>query len=720
MIASSAWKERTNMADMTTPPVEFVAAIKSGVPSFSDDDIINTWKEVSKNPNLANVDPRDLAMKIVSSFKTAAQVSPNAAPISVTPPPVLPQNLKNPYVGTSMAARNPDNPQAELMNQFDPEQVKAAYARQNDAYNAGLPARNTSTYFLAGGSKGGEAVTDYQKSRDEQNLLQTTGQQKALQEAATSGISGATATQNQFKTGGDFITSQAKAQQDLNKSYNENVGSGLATQQAQMLNTPGTRQAKMAFLQLKQDADASGRTLPSGMSGDTASVVDMWPYMTGKLQESYKQLLDAAKIKTEVTAAERTENIVRDGRDMAPAQSPYTPARPGQPTAQPANVSQAPTFNFKPGTNMAVVRSVLAKSEPPEVLAAFDKQYPEANKAPVSTADAISNMQKMTAGATPDDIAATKKAMAEGKTPNFSRITDSIAQGRPQPDKHDPEYVLETDPKQLSDIQLLERQALSETDPAKVIALRKNIAQLKGEPYYAKLRMNVGGVNGTNMTMNTEGDNGSTKADVAGVQQQLMHFNNGGKEAAMNAVANASQAGPYPANKVTIGNSDAQKFKVDINKLNADAKALGVIAGGENSDGALMTAIGTAGLAAPNTLARMGGATLSAIGSLLGDGKELTTTSDRKTIEKYAIATQEVAIKKQMLMAQQMAYADQHNGDGTGFISSPEYNAIVKAKPVVNPKTGEVRVPITAEEREKLKSMSGTEKFGDVSIFLGR
>lgn len=286
-------------------------ALKDNVPEMDDASKVKLWDSlVETQPDVVQMDPTEVAKSVVNIAKqTRGKIEANKVSTSV-PQPVMPAStVQSPYVGSTMAARNPTNPQAELMNQFDPQQMKQAFDAYAAKYNESLPQRNLSQGIGAlGGPATLKASQESWDRNDAQNKLMTLEQQKQLQDQATAGLAGATSVTNQMRTSAADQLDRSKGIQDITQATQKSATGGIDLKQKQMLYTPGTLQAKMAFLQLQQQAQTSGKALPPEMSPENSSVADMLPYMEGSLLKSWKDASEGRKAGAEASVAEAVGN----------------------------------------------------------------------------------------------------------------------------------------------------------------------------------------------------------------------------------------------------------------------------------------------------------------------------------------------------------------------------------------------------------------------------
>jgi hypothetical protein len=242
------------------------------------------------------------------------------------PPPVdyskyalgapLNTDLASPYTGTTQEAANPANPGASGMSQFDPVQLKAAQAAQAQKYQDTM-ANKAITGGIAGAAAGftdGRSVDQNAarwKIQDEQNMLETLGAQKALQEQATAGTENATKMQTMAKTAGEYQGTQQAKQQELVK--------GELGKDAQLrLNQAGTPESLLAVMMLTNQMKSAGLGgLPKGLDPKTLTAQQVMGFMDPKVLEAYK-----TKIGIQATQAETAQkqlgtkiasNITKDG-----------------------------------------------------------------------------------------------------------------------------------------------------------------------------------------------------------------------------------------------------------------------------------------------------------------------------------------------------------------------------------------------------------------------
>ena len=769
-------------------PPQIVATLKQQIPGATDEMLAGAWKiAVDRDPSVA-ADPQGLAQKMIQSFSTAKNGQPGgtvppAAPVLPAPNnaagqpggtnPLTPTSTPEPttvapaqaQIGVPPQAADPfkgaNYTQTDLMNQFDPTQVKQAYdqtalknayAQQQDWFNQTNGQRQASAFFNAQ-VPGSTAGQDFTKGQEAQMMLQTIGKQTALMGFDIKAQEALQAAATQGLAAGKSAVEIANAIQDGFGKFADNVVKGLGTTQQQNMYDPSSPETLMAKSMITKQLSAM--TLPpdamaqvkQAMSDPSISAARLMPLMAQYIPAAFGAFKDAANIgktvaETAKTAAE-TINVNQANKLVAENQNLGTPAQPnpqggvqpvgatGAPGAvaapAPATPNPNPTFKFAPGSDLASIRQQLA-GQGPNVLAAFDKQFPNIGQPAAAPTPAPTRMQQLTAGTTPEQYAATKAQLggaANAKelpptVPVGPPVMNALNEGRVSPEESDPSKIAEADTGRLSDIQLLQKKSLESTDPQQIMAYGKQIEQLGGPKYKTPIPLNISQVSSAGVHMGqsqlSQQNQSHTSNDIAATQQQLGVYNNGGKPAAQNALLNAGIAGPNFENIVPARNPKAQQFSIDVNKLNADAQALGLVAGGDNTAGGAISGAGAAVAAlAPSGLAKAGGAALSALGGMLGNGQAITTRSDPKVVAAMSVAVQEVAAKKSMLVAQQAAFADRNNGDATNFVGSPVYNTIVNSKPLVNPTTGEVKVPVTNDQRIALKKAG----FGDAQIFLG-
>lgn len=192
---------------------------------------------------------------------------------------------------------------------------------------------------------------------------------------------------------------------------------------------------------------------------------------------------------------------------------------------------------------------------------------------------------------------------------------------------------------------------------------------------------------------------------------------NGGKDAAMKATVQApSMGGVLGAggrNIVNYTNSAATKdYQLAIDRLNAEAAELGLIAGKGSNNGA-GAAVGAAGA----QLSRLGmpgfGTAVGAAGSMLNGGQPISATTNPKTVQALAIAVQEARARQQAMIPYLQQYARTHGNDISGFVVP---DAVTNRVTMVNPQTGEVRLAANAQEAKDMATSGWKMK----DTFLGK
>lgn len=173
----------------------FAQSIKQVLPNTTDDDVKQLYDTsaselAARNVNLSTLPPDGVA-------KVAQAVGAHAAANGgkINDKELGKYSNKDAYAGTSQQQNNPIDPQAAALSQYDPKQVNNAYNQQQGNYDKLQMNRNNMGLVAAMG--GGKLVED-QRARDlEQNKLQTTGRQEALQQAGTQGLAAAGQIQTQ-------------------------------------------------------------------------------------------------------------------------------------------------------------------------------------------------------------------------------------------------------------------------------------------------------------------------------------------------------------------------------------------------------------------------------------------------------------------------------------------------------------------------------------------
>ena len=190
---------------------QFYAYAKRVAPDATDTDIMKAYQSAGVADG--SQDSLAAGVQMVKEAAQAPTTSAVNAPIATPSPVQLQTQLPSSYAGTTQEKANPLNPGASAMSQFDPQQMNNVYEAQRQAYAASMPSRSTGNLLAASTGNTGvmTANQDQWKNIDAQNMLQTLGKQKALQEQATAGITNAGEVQKQNIAAGKYTTDQAAA-----------------------------------------------------------------------------------------------------------------------------------------------------------------------------------------------------------------------------------------------------------------------------------------------------------------------------------------------------------------------------------------------------------------------------------------------------------------------------------------------------------------------------
>ena len=179
-------------------------------PAGVDPEVVKqAWNTISQRPDFGQQDSRTVAQAIIRKVKGSAPASgqpgnpaqlpqvtvtgpratmtrPADTPTGVPQMPQLARELPDQYRGTSMASRNPANPQAELLNQYDPELLRRAYAQYQQQYNQDARQRNMQNFLGANAPNLVQNQAVWDKDQERKQAM-TVGQQLALAEMAGKG-----------------------------------------------------------------------------------------------------------------------------------------------------------------------------------------------------------------------------------------------------------------------------------------------------------------------------------------------------------------------------------------------------------------------------------------------------------------------------------------------------------------------------------------------------
>jgi len=337
------------MALSSSDAANFAMAVKQAQPGISDADLAALVKEAGD----VNEDP-------AKSAALAAKIAPQAAAQAG-----VNTQLASPYQGAGYS-------KADLMSQFSPEQLKNAYADQQQMYQSTLPSRAIGG-VLAGGSGSGDVMLNNRnqwEGIDKQNMLQSIDKQKALQLQATEGLAAGTVAQNQDKTAGEYQLSQAKGAQDLAQGVQKTTQGSYALASEQRLNDPNSNESLTAKAFLKDQIEAGGMSMPQGINASTLTARQI--LNMGILEP---KALEALKTKVGVQSTQATtgktlagipEEVAKGKVATATANALIAPTNPPTPGGPTFSVSGDP----------AAFRAGLVGKVPQSVIDEFDRQYP--------------------------------------------------------------------------------------------------------------------------------------------------------------------------------------------------------------------------------------------------------------------------------------------------------------------------------------------------------
>lgn len=388
----------------------FIAALRKGNPDIDPKRALSIWNEVSSKTDLSALSPQQgaqLAYKLAehsckstrhynngspggvkpvdSSIPTAGPTDISANVNATLPIPEevsLSTQLKSPYAGTPQIAANPQNPDAASMAAFDPaarERALEEYLRRRSM--------NAATIGTGFGAEGAQTISNYNTFLKDVTLEH----QKGLETQATSGVAAAKSIADRLKLEGEYAGTQAEKQIKIDKDRADLIIKNLDVAQQQRMNkanSPETTMAKTLLLTAIENnpsISSEGRKeLSALVKNGEVTAYQMLPAMAKWAPEAHKSYLDqiaANKTIKETQGIGQSQKLVEKrtgvGPDSGSSQGP-APQEP-QPTPQPTVTSEpnaAPTFNFKPGTDLRVARAMIEKNEQPNVLAAFDAKYP--------------------------------------------------------------------------------------------------------------------------------------------------------------------------------------------------------------------------------------------------------------------------------------------------------------------------------------------------------
>lgn len=268
--------------------------------------------------------------KYISNVQPTAS-GPGTA--NVPPTPQIQTQLPSSYAGAGYNS-------SDLMKQFNPAQTQAAYAQQQQMYQASLPSRAIGG-ILAGGSGSGDVMTSNKNqwdAIDKQNMLQSIEKQKALQTQATEGLAAGTSLQNQNKTAGEYTASQGKSAQELAQAAQKTASGALTLKNQQDLNNPASPQTMLAKAILsdqitKDPSLASNPQLKTMLARNDITAQQLMGFMTPDVLNAYKTKVGIVQTQAETgkTNAEipgvAAESQIKQGvaNKIAPITNEVTP-----------------------------------------------------------------------------------------------------------------------------------------------------------------------------------------------------------------------------------------------------------------------------------------------------------------------------------------------------------------------------------------------------------
>jgi hypothetical protein len=271
-------------------------AEKQGVPQ----EAVSAWYQGDGPSKLTGQSAAQVVQGIgmATNAATTGKIQLPTQTVSVTGQrPRLPTTV-NPYAGTAQEARNPDNPNAAAISQFDPEALKAAQEAYNRMFKEQSLGRGI-TQAIAGfgaGSAGTAADRLGWEARNKELYDQSVGAQKRLQEQATAGEAALTSAQAREEAAGKFMGTQREMQNKLDMQKFD-----VKTREA--MNDPSSPQTLMAAMMLADQARAAGTPLPADLQKMIAdkkvTAEQLIGFMDPKVLEAYKTKVGINKVAQE-------------------------------------------------------------------------------------------------------------------------------------------------------------------------------------------------------------------------------------------------------------------------------------------------------------------------------------------------------------------------------------------------------------------------------------
>jgi len=660
-------------------------ALKTGLPGTDDETLMNLWGSMEKNiPGMKDMDPKVVAKIIVDSANASRA------------------KVQTPYSGTAMEARNPQNPQAEHMNQFDPAARDAALADYNQRRAASLGQRDMSRGFAAqAGAEGINVHNSAWGDVDKYNMLQSLEHQKAKQEQATAGISAGTGLAGQFKSAEELKQAQQKTEAGI---YD------IATMRR--MNDPESTETLLAKAMLKdQIAGAGGGAtaeMQAALSKPGVTAQQIKAFFKPDVLDSYEKKLNINKKAADVQQTNiENQNLIAQGKGFSRQEGipiDYSLNAPGSirlggntgaaatPTATPAGMKVSPAQQqTADAESLRIIKSEYDKEQDPTAKEGLFREMMRISKQ-ANLPNPVSG-----AGAGRGNVNPPLASAIAPVPQNWSKVSGALTQS----DNLDPKYISERKLSDLSEIQKLERQRLESNDAAENIRLGRQIAQLKGEPFTV-----AGSASPTVYTPSGKGFSAAnTNLDrlqasdkrVREKSDSVQVFDASGKPAAQNAFLLSNKAGyDKIGNLVPLTSEDSARLQLQVDRLNAEAMRLGQVVGAGSNTGA-SAAAGALGAIHP-----LLGAAAGTFASLAEQRQPITNKTPPEVIKQFSVATQLAAQRQRALVAKEASWAASHNGDTSGFQNSSDYKHVMNAEAYVNPKTGDVVLPLSRSQQDDL------------------
>jgi len=354
------------------PPAAFAEGLKLELPGLEDSKIIQLYNQaILKDPKIEKMDPVQLGAQTAQTVKaireaTQGQQAQPSAEVPAAQFAQLNTQLKNPLAGTDMMKRNPANPEAEWLNQFDPEQIARARKEYDRVRDETLDMRNVGNYLAAGGRADSvEQNRKHWEAIDKLNQERTFGDLAKKQEAGTKGSALAKETQDRAQQSGVYEGTQKAKSQEIE-------GKQIELQAKRRMEDPSSAISQFARASaIRQWQAVNNNQFPDKATlaqFDKMNFFDLAPIAEPNLVKMWKEISSGrtAEAGADIDVAVRNE-MVKGGTQPGMTMRPGTQSTPSPATPGAAPTGPTPEQIKAAGLNPEVAAAVQRGMQNPKV-----------------------------------------------------------------------------------------------------------------------------------------------------------------------------------------------------------------------------------------------------------------------------------------------------------------------------------------------------------------